>query len=47
MAECDRCGAHVTPRFRRVFGGNDGEVRGCPECMDVVDIINGGPARRA
>ena len=45
MADCARCGAHVTERFRRVFGANDGEAYGCPECLERTEIINGASAR--
>ena len=41
MPECQQCGAHVTSRFRRVFGNNDGEVYGCRECMKSTDLLNG------
>jgi predicted SprT family Zn-dependent metalloprotease len=44
MPECRNCGGHVTARFRRVFGDNDGEVWGCRECMGSTEIVNGGPA---
>jgi hypothetical protein len=30
--QCDNCGAHVDPRFYRVFKGNDGKLHGCPSC---------------
>jgi len=29
---CDTCGAHVTPTYKRVRSGNDGELHGCPSC---------------
>jgi hypothetical protein len=41
MPTCVRCGEHVTARFRRVFAGNDGEVHGCPSCMEMTAIVNG------
>ncbi|MHC3439176.1 DUF7563 family protein [Natrialbaceae archaeon A-gly3] len=41
MPECQQCGAHVTNRFRRVFGNNDGDVYGCRECMKSTDLLNG------
>ncbi|RKD85231.1 DUF7563 family protein [Halopiger aswanensis] len=41
MPKCQNCGAHVTARYRRVFGDNNGEVHGCRECMSTTDIING------
>jgi len=45
MATCENCGGHVTDRFRQVFGGNDGWVYGCRECLDKTEIVNGKPAR--
>lgn len=44
MAECANCGGHVTERFRRVFGDNDGAVHGCPSCMGTTEIVNGAAA---
>lgn len=41
MAECASCGAHVTARFQRVFGGNDGLVYGCPGCATIRQLYNG------
>jgi len=32
MPECDACGAHVTPTYKRVRSGNDGKLHGCPSC---------------
>lgn len=29
---CQSCGAHVTPRFARVFGDNSNTVHGCLRC---------------
>ena len=45
MAECQRCGKHVTTVFQRVFAGDDGAVHGCPECM-TQRAIYGGDATR-
>ncbi|MFC7007489.1 DUF7563 family protein [Halalkalicoccus salilacus] len=41
MPTCATCGEHVTARFQRVFAGNDGEVYGCPGCMEMTAIVNG------
>lgn len=41
MPTCATCGEHVTARFQRVFAGNDGEVYGCPDCMEMTAIVNG------
>lgn len=41
MPTCAACGEHVTARFQRVFAGNDGEVYGCPDCMEMTAIVNG------
>lgn len=38
---CQRCGGAVSLRFRKVFGGNDGTVHGCPECMTLSDLCEG------
>ncbi|WP_445668786.1 DUF7563 family protein [Natronoarchaeum rubrum] len=32
MTYCQSCGAHVSDRFARVCGDNDGRVWNCPEC---------------
>ena len=45
MAECQNCGGHVTDRFERVFGTNDGDVFGCRSCMSTTAIRNGVPAK--
>lgn len=45
MPECTNCGSHVTPDFHRVFAGNDGQLHGCPACMDTTEIINGKATR--
>ena len=45
MAECDRCGAHVSRRFFRVFASNDGELLGCPMCMSSTDLRDGETVR--
>lgn len=41
MPECINCGSFVTPSFVRVFGGNDGEVRGCDNCMTQTELNSG------
>lgn len=41
MPECINCGSFVTPSFVRVFGGNDGEVRGCDSCMTQTELNSG------
>ena len=46
MAECQRCGAHVTSRFKRVFAGDDKEVHGCLGCMTHRAIIGGAATHR-
>ena len=47
MAECQRCGEHVTAVFQRVIAGDDGEVHGCPECMTNRAIYRGDATRDA
>lgn len=39
--ECLSCGAHVTPRFARVFGDNEDEIHGCPNCRDLNELYEG------
>ncbi|WP_459889400.1 DUF7563 family protein [Halostagnicola bangensis] len=41
MPECQTCRSHVTARFERVFGDNDGVVHGCRECMGTTELVNG------
>lgn len=41
MPHCQNCGGFVTPDFKRVFSGRDGEVHGCFECMDHAEIKQG------
>lgn len=38
---CRNCGSHVTPRFHRVFGPNEGDVLACYSCTTLEDIRNG------
>lgn len=45
MAQCETCGAFVTPDFTRVFGNNRDEVYRCPNCANLADIAFGGAAR--
>jgi Zn finger protein HypA/HybF involved in hydrogenase expression len=47
VPNCRNCGAFVTPDFARVFGSNDGEVFGCPECTSFRALITGGSATPA
>jgi hypothetical protein len=42
MATCDRCGAFVSADFVRVFGTNDGSVRGCLDCTGTATASTGG-----
>jgi hypothetical protein len=32
MAECQNCGSHVSKRFARVMGDNNGKIHACPSC---------------
>lgn len=40
MPTCNNCGAHVTPRFVKVFGHN-GDLAACLSCRDKQDMANG------
>jgi len=42
MPQCEGCGAFVSSDFARVMGDNDGNVHGCLECHDRVDIRDSG-----
>jgi len=44
MPHCARCDAHVTEDYQRVFGTNDGDVHGCPECRAQTDMYRGAGA---
>lgn len=44
MAECQRCGSHVSEDFERVFGDNNDEVHGCPDCRRQIDMFEGAGA---
>lgn len=37
--QCDNCGAHVDPRYYRVFKGNDGKLHACPECTNPATRV--------
>ena len=39
--ECQNCGRYVTKQFVRVFGGRDGKVYGCTECLTGRQIRSG------
>lgn len=41
MPECTNCGGFVTVDFARVFGDNQDQVYGCPECITATAIYNG------
>ena len=47
MPECNSCGTFVTPQFVRVFGDNESEVFGCPNCMPLSELTDGGGSRSA
>lgn len=40
-SHCQRCGAHVTPSYRRTHGNADGQVFGCMSCYDAAQISRG------
>ena len=42
--QCQNCGNSVTLQYRRVFGGNDDHVHGCPDCKTFREIHDGGVA---
>jgi NAD-dependent SIR2 family protein deacetylase len=35
MPECQSCGEHVSDRYARVCGDNEGRVTACPNCPGV------------
>lgn len=41
MPECNNCGSFVTPTFVRVFGDNDNDIFGCPDCTQIVSLQAG------
>jgi hypothetical protein len=47
MSRCENCGSFVTGEFVRVFGSNEGQVYGCPDCTPSPDRHGGDAARRA
>jgi predicted RNA-binding Zn-ribbon protein involved in translation (DUF1610 family) len=38
MPRCQNCGEHVSVRFQRVFGTEDGCVYACPDCSPNAGI---------
>ncbi len=38
---CGNCGKTVTQQFARVFGNNDDEIWGCPECKSYRELKDG------
>jgi len=38
MPRCQNCGDHVSERFQRVFGAEDGRVYACPDCSPNAGI---------
>ena len=41
---CRNCGAHVSDRFRRVFGDRDNVMHRCPECDTFTRLKRGSGA---
>ncbi|WP_090614534.1 DUF7563 family protein [Natrinema salaciae] len=41
---CQHCGAHVTDRFRRVFGDDDDRVHRCGDCDSYARLSRGSAA---
>lgn len=41
--QCENCGGHVTPKFVRIFGRDDG-VDACPRCSSRGERANGAGA---
>ena len=39
--QCGACGAHVSQRFIRVLGPEEGQPEACPECTSVAAIRRG------
>lgn len=39
---CRHCGAHVSARFARVFGNNDGQIYACLDCSTSRELRRGG-----
>lgn len=44
MPECPTCEEHVSPRFVRVFGNNEGVIPGCTECISGRELRREPPA---
>jgi len=42
--ECRVCGAAVSARFVRVFGGNDKQCHACRECTEMQRLFKGAAA---
>jgi predicted RNA-binding Zn-ribbon protein involved in translation (DUF1610 family) len=38
MPRCKNCGEHVSDRFERVFGDDEGNVYACPDCSANAGI---------
>jgi len=47
MPTCDHCNAHVSDRFARVFGDEDGQIRACPNCSSNAGIAEVAQQRAA
>lgn len=45
MPTCQRCGAHVSRDFQRVFG-NEEAVHGCLQCSDRATLLDGRAAEK-
>ncbi|UWG48776.1 Zinc finger protein [Halanaeroarchaeum sp. HSR-CO] len=45
MKTCNSCGGFVTPDFVRVFGSEEGEIYGCPDCVPNTALYGGVAAR--
>ncbi|AOP12862.1 small CPxCG-related zinc finger protein [Natrialba magadii ATCC 43099] len=43
-SSCEYCGAHVTDRFRRVFGDDDDRAHRCNECDSYRRLSRGSAA---
>lgn len=41
MATCHNCGGFVSEQFARVFGNNQDECFGCPDCMTQHELTDG------
>lgn len=45
MPRCESCGQFVSSNFVRVFGTNEGDVYGCPECLSQRSLYYGEASR--